>query len=293
VKRVAIVGVGRVGGAFALALDRCGYTVNELITRDGSVPSVMERLSRPALVTGIEHIEGISADIVIITTSDPDIESATISILPRLSRHAMVFHTSGSLSSDVLSVVEKRGHATGSIHPLIAVSDAVAGAAAFSGAFFCIEGSEVAVQGGREIVAQLGGHEIVVETSEKPLYHAAAVMSAGHLVALLATAHRLIAMAGVDPDRGKEALLVLSRSAIDNLSHKRPEEALTGTFARLDIAAFRRHLELLGAGAEGFGKNVYLALAAASMELVRETEENKELRDQFIEELNMAKANSK
>lgn len=292
-RRVAIVGVGRLGGALALALDQCGYEVHELITRNGTAPGLLRHLTKPARVSAIGSDDRIHSDRVIIATSDQDIAAAAASIAPRLSDHAMVFHTSGSLSSDVLHVAGMKGHAAGSIHPLIAVSDPVAGAPDFSDAYFCIEGTDDAVQAGREIVSDLGGHEIVVDTSKKSLYHAAAVMSAGHLVALLATAHRLIAMAGVNPDRGKEALLVLSRSAIKNLSSTVPEQALTGTFARLDIAAFMRHLDSLENLADDLAKDVYLTLGATSLELVKKCDENNELTEQFIRELNMAKAKHK
>lgn len=292
-ERIAIIGVGRVGGAFALALDRCGYRVAELITRDGSIPSVISFLSRPALVTGIDSKEAISAEIVIVATPDPDIEEAVTAVAHRLAKNSVVFHTSGSLSSGILSALANCGHETGSVHPLVAVSDPISGAEALLSAFFCIEGTQTGVTVAQEIVTRLGGQKIVVETAKKPLYHAAAVMSAGHLVALLATAHRLIAMAGIDPEQGSKALLLLSRSALANLFDRSPEESLTGPFARLDIAAFRRHLDLMETHADDLSKEVYLSLAAVSLQMVQATGENASLRDQFVEELNMAKAKFK
>jgi predicted dinucleotide-binding enzyme len=35
VQTVSIIGVGRVGGALALALDKCGYKVENLVSRNG------------------------------------------------------------------------------------------------------------------------------------------------------------------------------------------------------------------------------------------------------------------
>lgn len=291
--QAAIIGVGRVGGAFALALDRCGFAVSELVTRDGSIPSIADDLSHALRLSDIGSSSQIDAEIVIIAVPDPSIREVMAAIRTRVAEGAIIFHTSGSLASDVLIGTGQTARNYGSLHPLIAISDPISGSTAFSGAYFCIEGGEEAVAIGRKLVEGFGGQELIVETTKKPLYHAAAVMSAGHLIALHAIAMRLFAHAGIDASTGKEALLALSQSALRNLGTSSAEDALTGTFARLDIETFRRHLESLDAFGDEISKDVYLDLGFASLGLVPETPENSVARQEFAQELNMAKAKGK
>lgn len=292
-KKAAIIGVGRVGGAFALALDRCGFAVSEFVTRDGSIPSIADSLSHLPEVSGFGSSAPITAEIVVLAVPDPSISLVMEAVRPRVAESAVVFHTSGSLASDVLIGTGRTARKFGSLHPLIAISDPIVGSTAFSGAYFCLEGGEEAVAIGRKLVASFGAHELIVETKKKPLYHAAAVMSAGHVIALHAIAMRLFAHAGIDATAGKEALLALSRSALRNLETSSAEDALTGTIARLDIETFRRHLESLDAFGDEISKDVYLDLGFASLGLVPETPENSAARQEFAQELNMAKAKGK
>ncbi|HMS09120.1 MAG TPA: DUF2520 domain-containing protein [Pyrinomonadaceae bacterium] len=292
-KQAAIIGVGRVGGAFALALDRCGFAVSEVVTRDGSTPNIADSLSQSPEVSAIGSSSSIRAEIVIIAVPDPSISLVMEAVRSRVAESAVIFHTSGSLASDVLISTGQAARNFGSLHPLIAISDPISGAIAFSGSYFCIEGGEEAVAIGRKLVASFGAHELIVETKKKPLYHAGAVMSAGHLIALHATAMRLFAHAGIDGSTGKEALLALSRSALRNLESSSAEVALTGTFARLDIETFRRHLESFDAYGDENSREVYLDLGVASLGLVAETPENSAARQKFEQELNMAKAKGK
>lgn len=291
--QAAIIGVGRVGGAFALALDRCGFAVSELVTRDGSIPSIADDLSHAPRLSDIGSSSQIDAEIVIIAVPDPSIRAAMAAVRTRAAEGAIILHTSGSLASDVLIGTGQTARNYGSLHPLIAISDPISGSTAFSGAYFCLEGGEEAVAIGRKLVASFGAYELIVETKKKPIYHAAAVMSAGHLIALHAIAMRLFAHAGIDASTGKEALLALSRSALRNLGTSSAEDALTGTFARLDIETFRRHLESLDAFGDEISKDVYLDLGFASLGLVPETPENSVARQEFAQELNMAKAKGK
>src|SRR6187551_1869067 len=127
---VSIIGVGRIGGALAIALSRRNFVIDRLIHRDGStVNRVLPLISSTVRVEStIADLTTVDSDIVIIATADPDIEHTARGLTKRLKPGRIVLHTSGSLSSDVLSSLVSVGHFTGSIHPLISISDAVTGA---------------------------------------------------------------------------------------------------------------------------------------------------------------------
>src|SRR5829696_9250128 len=241
---VSIIGIGRLGGALAIALHRAGFEIDQLIHRDPSTANfISDHL--PSTVKTVEWSEalpGLGSDVVFIATADPDITSVAGHLKGRLKQGAVVLHTSGSLSSASLSVLAGAGHSTGSMHPLVSVSDAVSGATSFPNAFFCVEGDDVAVATARSIVESLGGRAFSIDSAQKPLYHAAAVTASGHLVALIDISIEMLSKCGIETRTAKEILLPLITSTISNLQTQTPQRALTGSFARLDIDAVERHL---------------------------------------------------
>ncbi|MEP6704359.1 MAG: DUF2520 domain-containing protein, partial [Acidobacteriota bacterium] len=181
---VSVIGIGRVGGALAIALSRSGvFDIDYLIHRDSSTSKLISPLL-PKTVRFIGWSSGlpdIESDIVLITTADPDIGFVADEVCNRLRKGSVVIHTSGSLSSQSLSVISDAGHPTASMHPLLSVSDAISGSDKFYNAFFCVEGHESAVRVAQSIVAALGGRSFSINPEKKPLYHAAAVIACGHL----------------------------------------------------------------------------------------------------------------
>ena len=126
--RISIIGVGRVGGALAIALSAKGFEITELVYRGEQKPdAVAARLSTmPEIVRfGVEH--GSDADVVLVTTGDPDIAATAEWIRAVYKAPALVLHTSGSLSSEVLSNAAEPER-IGSMHPLISISDSLRGA---------------------------------------------------------------------------------------------------------------------------------------------------------------------
>ena len=134
---IAIVGVGRLGGALAIALSRRGYFVHTLVQRiPANAHAIFRHLDPPPTLTDISDEAAIDSEIVLITTPDPEIREAAARIAKRLREDSIVLHTSGSLSSDILADLRSNGASVGSLHPLVSISDPVLGSEKFSGAFF-------------------------------------------------------------------------------------------------------------------------------------------------------------
>lgn len=291
-RRISILGLGRMGGALALALGRpgSGFRVIDLIVRrKGDAAAISSELpSRPRIVLP-DNAADIDTDIVLVTTGDPDIAEAARWLAPRLRNRPVVLHTSGSLASTELSPCAEVGCITGSLHPLLSVSDAFTGSKRFRGMYFCVEGMAAAVESAREIVSSLGGMSISIETEFKPLYHASAVMSAGHLVALFSMAVEMLAICGISTQDAHKILQPLALSAVENLSARTPADALTGSFARLDISAFERHLasfdELIGKEIQ----EVFLLLGERSVELAESAGGDVSKAKELRERINIAK----
>jgi predicted short-subunit dehydrogenase-like oxidoreductase (DUF2520 family) len=147
------------------------------------------------------------------------------------------------------------------------VSDAGTDVEIFRGAFYCVEGDAAAARVARRLVRALGGRSFTVATDRKALYHAAAVMTSGHAVALFDTAARLLALCGLTDERAREVLLPLLASTLENLSALPPSRALTGTFARADADTVRKHLAALLASDAPAALAAYVLLGRHSLRL--------------------------
>ncbi|MBK7705108.1 MAG: DUF2520 domain-containing protein [Acidobacteria bacterium] len=263
-RSITIIGAGRVGGAFALALARAGHRVDAVVARDRDFA---RDVGSSNLVDWSDNF-AIGSDIVFIATRDAEIAAAASLVAERLNNSKpIVFHTSGALSSEILSELRDLGCSIGSLHPLVSISDPKTGAQSFSGAYFCLEGDGKAVAAGNEIVAALGGISFSVPTDSKSLYHASAVVACGHLVALVDVALEMLAACGLPEERAKEVLMPLIRSTVENLSKQKPQTALTGPFARADVDTVERHLAAFDGRTSEIAKEIYLDLAVRSLDL--------------------------
>ena len=121
----------------------------------------------------------------------------------------------------------------------------------------------------RALVRNLGGQSFSIDSESKALYHAAAVMASGHLVALFDIAAEMLVRCGVDQKSARRVLMPLVESTVKNLLSSDPAHALTGTFARGDLATVQRHLEALNANGLFDGLRAYQLLGRRSLELAK------------------------
>ena len=290
---ISIVGLGRVGGALAIALSRSGFELDTLVHRDPQIArSIQPYLSTDVNFSPIEGVSRLDSDVVLITTADPDIRSTALALADRISPTATVLHTSGSLSSEVLADIRIADRKIGSLHPLVSISDPITGAEKFHGVYFCVEGDPDAVTIARSIAEKLGGRTFSIAPENKALYHAAAVTSAGHIVALIDLAVSMLAETGVDGETAKQVLLPLVRSTVSNLETQTASQALTGSFARADEAAIRRHLESFKGPLADRVREVYILLGEHSLDLAESNRVDPAAVQRIREAISIAKRKS-
>jgi predicted short-subunit dehydrogenase-like oxidoreductase (DUF2520 family) len=134
------------------------------------------------------------------------------------------------------------------MHPLMAVADPWLAGERLVGAAFAMTGEPVANAAARRLVSGLGGVPLTIAATQRPLYHAAAVVASNYLVALTGAAVRMLEEAGVDGDDAVPALLPLLRGTLDNIEQLGVRAAVTGPIARGDVDTVRLHLARLSAG---------------------------------------------
>ena len=210
--------------------------------------------------------------LILITTPDDQvaITAQRLAVAHRAPvRGATALHTSGALSSDVLAPLAETGFNVGSLHPLVSVSDPRSGWENLTGAFYCLEGDGAAVRIARSIVRDLRGQSFSISSNRKPLYHAAAVMASGHVVALFDLATAMMVECGLTEVKARRVLLPLLESTVKNLMALDTAHALTGTFARGDLATVQRHLKALSVG-DAAALEAYKLLGRRSLELAKD-----------------------
>jgi predicted short-subunit dehydrogenase-like oxidoreductase (DUF2520 family) len=279
---VAVIGPGRLGFALAFALRKSGYPILAFVSlraeharKAARLFNETEKLVRPLGVDQLDQLP--STDLIIIATPDDAIEetarrlAACESLASGPSGHTAptVLHTSGALSSEALTPMKEAGFHTGSLHPLVSISGPHAGAKALRGAFFCLEGDKAALKLAGKIVSDLGGAGFSIRPEYKALYHAAAVMASGHVVALFDLATQMLAACGLNQSTARRILLPLVESAIANMKGSDTAEALTGTFSRGDVATVQRHLQALSQKDLAAALAVYKLLGLRSVELAK------------------------
>jgi predicted short-subunit dehydrogenase-like oxidoreductase (DUF2520 family) len=199
----------------------------------------------------------------VILIATPDDEIAVVAQeLARIGeeelRGRIVLHTSGAMDSAVLDAVHERGAMVGSMHPLQSFSGV--SVPSLEGKVFTIEGETQAVRVARQIARSLGGSPVRISGSKKILYHTAAAMAAGHVLAVEEAATQLHLSLGMRRSEAVRALLPLTRQVLENFETLGPRAAWTGPLSRGDYKVTRALLEALRESPEEFAQ-AYEALS--------------------------------
>lgn len=232
---VRIVGDGRAGGSLAAALRRSHWPV-DVWHHDADLAGAAQ-----------------GVDLLVLATPDAAVEAVAAAVRP--DERAVVAHLSGSLGLAPLAGHPRRGV----LHPLVALPDAERGAERLVGAWFGLaqEGDPLLEQ----VVAELHGRTVRIAEGDWVRYHAAAVVAANHLVALMGQVERLAAGVGAP----LAAYLDLAQGSLDDVAALGPSAALTGPVRRGDTATVARHLAALPEEERG----AYRALAEEAAKLCR------------------------
>ena len=138
---VSIIGAGRLGTTLAVALAGKRYAIRSLVARRvqsarRAASFLGDLLDSDVQVLGAKQLRALRpADVFLITTPDDQIAGVAEDLSGLVLPKATVLHTSGALSAETLAPLRQKGWHTGSIHPLISVSDTTKGDAALQGAF--------------------------------------------------------------------------------------------------------------------------------------------------------------
>jgi predicted short-subunit dehydrogenase-like oxidoreductase (DUF2520 family) len=217
VRRLAIVGQGRVGTALAEAFRHAAIEVEGPLGRD----------AQP------------QADTVLLCVPDAEIANAAAGLDARFAGHV-----SGATPLSALDGA--RGEAFG-IHPLQTVAGP---GTSFAGCGCAIAGSTPeAVELARSLAAAIGMEPFAIDDSARAAYHASASIASNFVVTLEWMAERIAAAAGMEPEEARRMLAPLVRRTVDNWAALGPQAALTGPVARGDEVTIARQRKAIAGAA--------------------------------------------
>jgi predicted short-subunit dehydrogenase-like oxidoreductase (DUF2520 family) len=169
----------------------------------------------------------------------------------------IVAHTSGAHGLAVLDAARDRGALPLALHPAMTFTGRPEDVQRLAGVSFGTTAPAGLEPVASALVIEMGGEPVVIAEELRPLYHAALVVGANHLVTLVAESMDLLTRAGVDSPA--QVLGPLLGAALDN-TLRYGDGALTGPVSRGDAGTVRTHLETLGAYSPG-GVPAYVAMA--------------------------------
>ena len=243
---LAIIGAGRVGQALGRRLRELGWKIGAVVTRtESSARKAVRFIGAGQPQTGASRAV-LASRVILIATPDDEI-SAAAQELARMGGEELhgkvVLHTSGARGACALNVLTAQGAAVGSMHPLQSFSGF--SVPSLEGRVFAVEGDTQAVLVARRIARALGGSPVRIAASKKLLYHAAAAMAAGQVLAVEEAATQLLVSVGMRRRESVRALLPLTRQVLENFERLGPRAAWTGPLSRGDYKVVWAHLGAL------------------------------------------------
>lgn len=236
-KNILIIGFGKAGSHLYYALKASGkYHVNNFSFR-------------------IFQKQVTSADIIFICTEDYKIKTVVHDIL-RLKiplKVKIIFHVSGSVTSDVLRPFKRKDAFIGSFHPVQTFeSKARKDNKRFKNIFIALEGDKKSLNSGKEIAKSLCSDSFVIDKRQKQLHHINCICASGyqlaHLYQIEKTAWKTIKRVnkiGFNKERFFDIYSPLTEQTLRNISDKGFIASLTGPIERGDIETVKSHLIFL------------------------------------------------
>ena len=266
---LVIVGAGRVGRALGRALHQRGWQIGAVVTRSQESARAAVHAVGAGNPKSQLDASALAADVILITTPDRAIAPVARDLARLLMQDSIVgrglpaqagfnrdkkatqerrlqplagvtiLHTNGALDRSVLAPLERLGAATGSLHPLQTFGRGAL--PQLAGCICAIEGAPRALRAARRIARELGCIPVKIAAKDKPAYHAAGALAAGHVLAIVEAATRILLASGFTRKQAVRALLPLTRQTLTNFERLGPNAAWTGPLARGDLVTVKKH----------------------------------------------------
>ncbi len=266
---IGFIGAGATASTLALALSAVKYDVTAVASKGGVSSARLAGRIRGCKAAASAQEVADACDFVFVAIPDDAIAGVVTDVGWREGQK--VVHCSGALGLDVLAGAQRRKAMAGAFHPLQTLAlpvDWLEARAFLQGVTFAVEAPEPLMATLHRMGRDLGGFPVQVPPEHRALYHVAAVMDAGYLLALLSSAADIWEKMGFTRQQAVAALLPMARQTLSNATRRGIPRAVTGPIVRGDAGTVRKHLEALKAKAPE-ALPLYCHLGLASLAFAR------------------------
>jgi predicted short-subunit dehydrogenase-like oxidoreductase (DUF2520 family) len=265
-RRVCVLGPGRVGTAVAMQLARAGYEVASVAGRGRDA---LTRFTDRVPSARVETAEkaAADADLVLLTVPDDELTPLVraLAAADAVAEGSRWVHTSGGHGTGELEPARRAGAAVAACHPAQTFPDPDTGFANLPGAAWAVSAREADLGWARVLVTDLRGTPYTVPDRSRTLYHAGLAVGSNASATVVTMARDLLLGAGVDDPAA--FLGPLATTSVAGAA-ERGAAALTGPVRRGDTGTVARHVaELRETMPETV--SVYLELARATLGYAR------------------------
>ena len=240
---VTVIGLGNWGSSLLAGLASAGIHFDEVIVR--SKPA----RTPPGLTLTTLDNASLEAQIFWLCVPDRAIAETSAALVARLvalgrsPKGRVVIHSSGALSIDVLQAASAAGAQIASVAPVMTFP--TRRIVPLTGVPFAVESSPALRPKLFKLVRSLGGAPFCIESQNKVLYHASAVMASPLLLSGLVAAQQTAILAGLSPAAACKLLAPMAADTIRNFASRGSANSFSGPIARGDIATMELHLRAL------------------------------------------------
>jgi predicted short-subunit dehydrogenase-like oxidoreductase (DUF2520 family) len=258
------------------------FAIQDVLTRSqASADEAVQFIGAGKAVASLEEMR--LADVWMLAVPDSQIRSTASQLAehaPKIevkmalagvsyTKSAIIFHSSGALSSDELQPLKAVGYPTASAHCILSFSAPASAITQFSGTPCALEGDELATSALKLVFEKLGANCFAVAKKDKILYHAAAVFATNFLPVLQVVAADLWRSSGMPEHLISTLNASLLQKAVQNISTQGAAKALTGPAARGDAALVALQGNAVASWDEQAGV-AYAALSELAMRIAKD-----------------------
>jgi predicted short-subunit dehydrogenase-like oxidoreductase (DUF2520 family) len=182
---------------------------------------------------------------------------------------SIVFHCSGSKTSEILRVLSACGASVASVHPVKSFANPEKLILEFVGTFCGIEGDAYAVEQLSLVFERIGARMLPISSKNKLTYHAGSVFASNYLVSLMELAIQAYQHAGISKEMALELTQALATATLQNVFELGTKAALTGPIQRGDMVTVQAQLAQLRSTNEQLA-DMYQAFIAPTMQLAKQ-----------------------
>ena len=268
-RNIGFIGAGKVGFSLGKYLAQSGEHITGYFSKSLTSAQLAADFTKTKVYKSIHELVRDN-DTLFLTVPDGAIGEIWDYMRNLSIENKNICHCSGSIASTAFFDAQNKGAFAYSVHPLYAINDKFTSWKNLTHAYFAIEGSAGHLDQITAIFKRAGNTVITMDTNQKALYHAAAVMASNLVTSLFDLSSQMLTKCGFTKENAVQALLPLLTGNVANIATFGTKGALTGPIERNDVQTVQNHLLAFKQNDEFMAQEIYKLLSQNLIKLAQE-----------------------